>query len=94
MSRAICDTDRVEVSWSGYRGARLAEVRCPVCRGPLRAARLSDSRPEVLNVTRDSVSIRYPWDWPVADVRAQVRNIPRSFFPPPAEWGAGPEAVP
>jgi len=94
MSRAICDLDRVEVPWSGFRGARLADHPCPICGGKLRAAKLSEARPEVVWARDGIVQVRYPYGWPGTEKPYDVRNLPRSFFPPPREWGAKPEAPP
>ena len=82
MSRAVCDTDRVEVHWSASQGARLADHPCPICFGQLRPAKLADSLPEVRHVNKDTVGLQYPHDWPDENRRSRFLYVPRSGFPP------------
>ena len=47
MANAVCDNCKGKLSWHAGRGARLADLRCPLCGGPLRAARHGTSGPEI-----------------------------------------------
>ena len=85
MSNAVCEGCRVEVSWRAGSGARLADVRCPVCRSAgLRQRRAGDSFPAVVMVSGERVLLRLPPDArdPTAGPRREWRGIGSVRGPP------------
>lgn len=42
MARAYCERCKVITRWKARRGARIKDVRCRICGGPVRAHRHED----------------------------------------------------
>ena len=61
MAHAVCETCGIVLDWHAGRGFRLAEERCGVCRGQLRAAteRETLTLPHFRLVVGDTVKL---WD--------------------------------
>ncbi len=83
MANAVCPHCRLWIDWRAGRGSRLAGIRCPVCRGPLRTKKTEEGPPILVRVVGDTVTVRYPWGYPDKALAGKVVDHHRADFPLP-----------